>query len=212
MTALSAFWLLICVHCDYINTMKIFVFIVLLFLSFPLAAQDQIEVTADEALEWNRAEQVLTARGNAIVTQGDKQIKAPVITAGYRETAKGRTVINTVTASGSVVLTQGDQTLTAATLTAQFSDGRLGNVTADKDVILTTENETLYGDRAVYDAPNDRITVTGNVKIVQGANILTGDQAVYNLKTNISMITADKKGGGGQSRVRAVFSPSSSKE
>ena len=71
------------------------------------------------------------------------------------------------------------------------------------DVVLTTKNETLKGDKAIYNAVEKTIILTGDVRIEQGKNILTGSRAEFDLKTNISTLTASPSQNG--ERVKATF-------
>lgn len=182
-----------------------FRFLVILALCFApsfLNAQDNnpIEVTADNALEWDRANKTFTATGNAIIKQGDSSINAPSITAFYDEA--DTITIRQVIAEPNAVLIQPTETLKARKVTADFNKGVLGTVTAINNVVLETDTETLYGDKAIYNA-NDRIViVTGNVRIEQDKNVLTGNQAIFDLNTNISTMTASPETG---SRVKATF-------
>lgn len=183
--------------------MKIILFIILLYVAFPVWANDMpIEVTADTALEWNRAQSTFTAKGNAVITQGDNIIRADSIVANYNENDDGITIQNVV-ATPNAIVTQGTDTLTAQSVTANFKDGILNDIVAKGGVVLKNDKETLYGDIANYDAIKRVIVVTGNVKIEQGQNILTGNRAEFNLNTNISTLTASPTQNNG--RVSAVF-------
>jgi len=170
--------------------------------SIGLAQQSQIEVAADNALEWDRDAQIFTATGNATISQNGDVLTAPEIMASYSET-DGQTVIEKVTAKNNAVFTRANERLTSQTIIADFKGGNLDVITANKNVVLKTDNETLYGDRGVYDAINRVIVITGNVRIEQGQNILTGSRAEMDLNTNISKITASPNQNNG--RVKAIF-------
>ena len=181
---------------------KIFILLLLSIMPFQVFAQNKnpIEVTADNALEWNRAERTFTASGNAVITQGESLISAPTVKAFYDE---GDSItIRKVLAQPNATLKQPDETLTAKSVTADFKNGVLATVTATDNVVLKTGTETLFGDKAVYDAQKRVITVTGDVRIEQDKNILTGNKATFDMNTNISTMTAspDKEG-----RVKATF-------
>jgi lipopolysaccharide export system protein LptA len=169
--------------------------------SYAIAQDTPIEVTADNALEWDRANQTFTANGNAVISQRDSKITAPNIIANYNEDT-GSIVIESVIASPDAVLKQPGQTLTADTVTAAFNNGVLNTITAEGNVRLQTENETLTGNRAIYNSVERTVIVTGNVVIEQGQNILRGDRAEFDLNTNVSRLTS---GQGKSSRVSATF-------
>jgi len=181
-------------------------YILILFLmvfSFGVSANDApIEVTADNALEWDRGNMVFTAKGNALIAQGDSSIAAANIIAKYSE-IDNAIAIQSVTAQPNAVLKQPSETLTANKINADFKDGVLSTITASDNVILKTDKETLRGNKATYDAIKRIIVVTGNVRIEQGGNILTGNRAEFNLNTNISKLSNSGASNGG--RVKAVF-------
>jgi len=188
--------------------MHIFIFLALMIFSPAVMAQDKttsIEVSADDALQWDRANQSFTASGNALIKQGADSISAPEIIAKYSD-ASGDIVIQSVNAKNNAVLKQTDNTLSAKTINADFKDGVLSTVTASDNVILVTPKEKLTGNNANYDAIGHKVIVTGNVKIVQGDNILTGNKAEFDLKTNVSKLSSN----GG--RVKAVLSTKNAKK
>lgn len=177
--------------------------IIIIFIPFGVRANDMpIEVTADNALEWDRANMVFTANGNALIAQGDSSITANIIKTNYSEGENG-IIIQSVIAEPDAVLKQPNETLTAGKITADFNDGVLSTIKATNRVKLKTDKETLTGDTATYDAIKRVIVVTGNVKIVQHDNILTGNRAEFDLNTNISKLSNSGISNGG--RVKAVF-------
>lgn len=69
-------------------------------------SQEPIEVTADQALEWDREKTIFVARGNAKAVQGTTSLKAATLTAAYTDGDNGMT-INTIKGAGnSVVVTE----------------------------------------------------------------------------------------------------------
>ncbi len=181
---------------------RLFFIFLFVFSNAAMAADAPIEVTADNALEWNRDQKTFIAKGNALISQGESSINAPTITARYNE-VDGNIIIDSVIASGNATLKQPNETLSAETVTAQFINGQLGTVEATNNVILKTDKETLMGSKGVYDAIKRVIIITGDVRIEQGDNILTGNRAEFDLNTNISKLSASPKTNGG--RVKAVF-------
>lgn len=184
--------------------MRIIICLSLLFLMpFVVVANDTpIEVTADNELIWNRADKTFVATGNAVISQGEDTIQSEKITAKYSE-SNGNTVIQSIVATPEAQLSQQDQKLMAETIRATFNQGALDTVTATNDIVLITPKETLKGDKAVYNAVERTIVVTGDVRIEQGKNILTGSRAEFDLKTSISTLTASPNKNGG--RVKATF-------
>ena len=68
----------------------------------------QLEVTADNGIEWQKDKKVYVARGNAMVKRGDFSVRGATLTAHYRDKADGKSEIYKVEAVGGVVLKNGD--------------------------------------------------------------------------------------------------------
>ncbi|MDE2029207.1 MAG: hypothetical protein KGI97_01450 [Alphaproteobacteria bacterium] len=104
----------------------------------------QIEVTADQSLEWYQDKNLYVARGNAKAVRGDTTITADLLTAHQRETPKGEKPVKT--ANG------------------QKSDaGNIDLMTADGHVLITRPNGThIIGDHAEDDTDQHVIVVTGH--------------------------------------------------
>ena len=101
--------------------------------------------------------------------------------------------------------------LTADTLAAFFAKDATGKLavnkmTADGNVVIKTQKETVYGDKGVYDIPAQKAVLTGKVRIMQGNNWLQGTRADVDLKTGISQLFADNNPAT-ENRVYGVFYP-----
>lgn len=111
---------------------------------------------------------------------------------------------------GRAEIQQGQNRLRANAIEgARDASGGLTRIEATGDVYYVTPNETIRGDRAVYTVANATVTVTGDVILTQGQNVLTGGSLTYNVDTGQAQI----QGGGAGSnagRVRGVFYPEGS--
>jgi lipopolysaccharide transport protein LptA/LPS export ABC transporter protein LptC len=108
----------------------------------------------------------------------------------------------TASFTGGVQARQGDFQLTAPTLVAAYS-GRLGldggqqprerktgrdvtlkTIRATGPVKITSANDVAAtGQRALYDAPAEKVTLSGNVVLRQGRQIIRGETLTIDLKT-----------------------------
>lgn len=102
-----------------------------------------LEITADEALEWDRAEKKFIARGNAIAAQDGVSISAQILTAAYDESEGG-------------------------------GNFNMHTMTADKGVVINSEDNSAYGDHAVYELDKKLATLTGN-----DLRLVTPEQTVF---------------------------------
>ena len=109
---------------------------------------------------------------------------------------------NRIILRGRAEATQGGNRFRADTLTlVSGAGGDLERAEAAGTVYFVTPDQSMRGDRAVYNLGNGEIVVTGNVVLTQGKNVLTGNRLVYNVRTE----TARMEGGNG--RVQGVFYP-----
>ena len=108
-----------------------------------------------------------------------------------------------VTLEGRAELLQGDNRMRANRLSlTQAADGGLTRIEAAGDIYYVTPNETMRGDAAVYDPSSDTVTITGDVILTQGENVMTGGRLTYNLRTEQAQMA-----GGANGRVQGVFYP-----
>jgi hypothetical protein len=85
---------------------------------------------------------------------------------------------------------------------------KITRIYARGDVVINSDqDQTTTGDLADYDVPGQMVTVSGNVVLTQGKNVLKGDRLVIDLKTGESRFdnTGNNAVAGG--RIRALFMP-----
>jgi len=136
------------------------------------------------------------------------------------------------TFSGDVKLVQGDTTITCRALTVFYEDTAAGakksapppdpNAQAQKqntqikraeakgDVLITQKDQTASGENGIYDMKSNTMTLTGNVVVTQGASVMRGERMVVNLTTGVTTVDASKVGNGG--RVEFMTTPGASKD
>lgn len=109
-------------------------------------------------------------------------------------------------ARGNAIAERGENKLRADVLTAHFvkdakGKSRVKQVDAFDNIVITTPDEIVRSDRAVYDVETGIAKLTGSVKITRGTNQLNGEYAEVNLNTGVSRLFG--RGGG----VRGIFTP-----
>lgn len=123
--------------------------------------------------------------------------------------------------TGNVEAIQGNIRLKASEMTVSYGEGEtegafgeVSHIKVNGDVVLTTPDESAKSDSGHYNVRKEQITLQGHVVLARGKNLLRGDHLIYNLKTQKSLLTADKnknadkaatKSSGG--RVKGVFVP-----
>lgn len=110
--------------------------------------------------------------------------------------------------TGNVDATRGDTNLKSTKLTVTYSDVKqpdgstktdATDLDAQGNVTIKTPKETITGDWAKFDPQANQLVVGGNVKLVQGSTVLTGNELHADLNTN----KTEMKGG----RVKGSFLP-----
>lgn len=118
---------------------------------------------------------------------------------------------------GSVRAKQGDTIVNSARLTVHYSGGGVGTaqsitrLEADGGVRISQKDQNAKGDRAYVDMVREVITLSGNVVLTQGKNVLRGSKLTVNMKSGAAqMLSAAKTGnanGKGKGRVQGLFIP-----
>ncbi|HEY4744885.1 MAG TPA: lipopolysaccharide transport periplasmic protein LptA [Desulfuromonadaceae bacterium] len=116
----------------------------------------------------------------------------------------GKTAVFT----GKVVARQGDITIYSDRMTVNYGDieGEVDKVVAEGDVRIVQENRIGLAAHAVYDSKQGQITLTGNPKVMQGTDSITGKTIIYYIDEDKSVVSGE-----GDSRVNAVIHPSPKK-
>ena len=141
------------------------------------ASKSPIDITANEA-EVVNAKCLAIWRGNAEALQDKTRLRADTITVHSRPKATG--------ANG------------------QPDCGPTERIEADGHVYYVNPDQNARSDHAVYTAASDEVVMTGNVIVVQGADVARGERFTINVTTHQAKMEA---GGGSGGRVRAVIYP-----
>ncbi|HLK24051.1 MAG TPA: LptA/OstA family protein [Caulobacteraceae bacterium] len=148
-----------------------------------------IDVSADQLVAQNHA-CVATWKGSVEALQGTARLRADTLSIYERP-------------GGDAGQAQGSGPI----------QGKCGSspqkLTADGSVYYATPQQVVKGDHAVYLADSKTITVTGDVVITQGKNVVVGDRLVIDTVTGQATMESNAKGRGAPGRVRAVVYPSS---
>lgn len=113
---------------------------------------------------------------------------------------------------GGVEVRQGDARLAAESMNVYFAPGapgearRIERIEVEGSVVYTTPSEIARGDRGVYLATTEQITLTGNVSLIRGDSTLAGQHLVIEPRegrSTLSRENPDAPSEGG--RVRGVL-------
>lgn len=130
---------------------------------------------AADALEVQQDKQIAVFSGNVDAQQGSIKLRADRIWVHY----------------------QGDA--------AEDAVKAISKIDAEGKVFFSSGTETARGDQGTYNVDDGVITLTGEVVLTQGNNVIKGNRVVFDLTTGQSTMDGDKSGGDG--RVRGLFVP-----
>lgn len=150
-----------------------------LLYSLQVQATD-VNITADERVEWHQNEQKIIALGNAVATKEDMNIKADKMTAYYEgraQTTKGQSKIKKVEARGNVKMHSNRADAFGNSMDYDLVKdeilliGQPAKIVTDKETITAEENITYY--------PNQqRAIALGNVMATDKDNKIYSDKMI----------------------------------
>jgi lipopolysaccharide export system protein LptA len=106
-----------------------------------------VKIRADSGIEWRQDQHLYIARGNAVAIRGDSEVHADTLIAHYRPVKGGGN------AGGNT---------------------EIYRVDAEGNVVLTRSQDTVVGDRAVYDVDRAIAVVTGKgLKLTTPSDVVT---------------------------------------
>jgi lipopolysaccharide export system protein LptA len=173
-----------------------------LALSAPAAAQGPLQglqgrdqdlpVQIDaRTLEVHDRSKTATFAGNVKVVQGDTTMRCKTLVVFYGQElgiGEHRPVVNANPRSGPVPNAQ-----------------NIRRIEARGGVTVTSRDQNASGDLGVYDLKAKTITLTGNVVVSQGHNVIHGERVIVDTVTGNAHVEAAP--GASQGRVRALIIP-----
>jgi lipopolysaccharide export system protein LptA len=149
--------------------------------------RDQPVKISAAALEVQDKNKIATFSGNVQVLQGDTMLRCQSLKVFYdQDDSKTNTM--------------------KAAQPGPAGQGKIRRLEAIGSVVVTQKEQTATGDKGIFEMAENTVTLSGNVLVAQGQNVLRGDRLVVNLTSGVSHMEAGK---GGKGRVEAILQPSS---
>jgi lipopolysaccharide export system protein LptA len=142
-------------------------------------------------LEVRDKDKVATFSGNVHVRQGDTDMRCKSLVVFYDQdddkapAGKGKPMQQATPGPG------GNQ--------------KIKKLEARGGVVVTQKEQTATGELGIFDMATNTVTLTGNVVMTQGQNVLRGEKLVVDLGNGVSRVESGKNGRG---RVQGLFLPS----
>jgi lipopolysaccharide export system protein LptA len=151
-------------------------------------------------LEVHDKSKTATFSGNVQVVQGDTTMRCRSLVVFYgQEVGLGEAAGATTTAAIKTPL--------GAPKGAQ----NIRRIEARGAVTVTTKDQSASGDLGIYDLKTKTITLSGNVVVSQGQNVIHGERVVVDTETGNARVESGggnaAAGSGGSGRVRALIQP-----
>ena len=153
-------------------------------------------------LEVHDKSKIATFSGDVQVVQGDTTIKCQslVVFYGGEHGAGARQTVAAASAPGAGARQAANSAPSAMPQGAQD----IRRIEARGGVTVISKDQNASGDLGVYDLKKKTITLTGNVVVSQGKNVLRGDRVVVDTTTGDAHM---ESGATSQGRVRALIQP-----
>jgi lipopolysaccharide export system protein LptA len=148
----------------------------------------QIEAAS---LEVHDKSKTATFTGNVQVVQGDTTMKCQSLVVFYGH---------------EVGIAQNDPKQASA-MPGPKGAQDIRRIEAHGGVTVVTKDQNASGDLGVYDLQSKTITLTGNVVVSQGQNVIHGERVVVDTVTGNARVESSEGGGTVPGRVRALILP-----
>jgi lipopolysaccharide export system protein LptA len=165
----------------------------------------QIEATT---LEVHDKSKTATFSGNVQVVQGDTTMRCRSLVVFYgQEVGLGE--------AGGAQATTATTATTGTTGKSTLGGGKgaqnIRRIEARGGVTVITKDQSATGDLGIYDLKTKTITLSGNVVVSQGQNVIHGQRVVVDTETGNARVESGGGGAGanaaGGGRVRALIQP-----
>jgi lipopolysaccharide export system protein LptA len=130
-------------------------------------------VTAHDSIEYYNVKREAVARGAALIVTNDGRSIAADVLIGFLAPAD-----------------TSDVAVSASTNDSIIQSSQLKKVEAIGHVTIKTTSDTATGETGVYLPQSGVARLGGNVHIIQGQNMLTGSDALVNMKTGVATLLA----------------------
>lgn len=150
-------------------------------------------------LEVRDKEKQATFSGNVRVVQGDTGLRCKSLVVFYEQDAEADDK------SADKAADKGGKSMQAAT-PGPGGAQKIKKLEARGGVVVTQKEQTATGDLGLFDMRSNTVTLTGNVVMTQGQNVLRGERLVVDLTSGVSRVESGKNG---QGRVQGLFLPGS---
>lgn len=163
-------------------------------LGFSRGGDGPIQIEADDGIEWQRANRLYVARGNARARQGDVTVEGDELIAFYRPNAAGENEIYRIDANGNVRIFSTSEVARSDKAVYDIDSGVLV-MTGDNIQLDTAEDTITARDSLEYHETQQLAVARGDAMAVRGdrrvrADVLTAHFGEGNQQAEMDRIDA----------------------
>lgn len=131
---------------------------------------------------------ILFSPGSFASTLDEKDGKSQIIISSETLTADNKN--NTAVFEGNVVAKTDDITMYSDKMIVSYDskDSKIIKIHALGNVKVHNEERALFSKEAIYINNEEKIIFTGNPKVIEGENMITGKQIIFFLKDNRAVV------------------------
>jgi lipopolysaccharide export system protein LptA len=161
--------------------------------------RDQPIQIESASLEVRDKKKEATFSGNVKVVQGDTTMTSKVLVVFYE--SKDQNAPPTTGANAKTTAKPAPAQTAAMQAAAPGPGGSssIKRLEAKGNVVVTQKDQVVTGESAVFDTKTNLITMLGGVVLTQGKNVLRGDRLMVDMTTGVSRVESDS------GRVQGLF-------
>jgi lipopolysaccharide export system protein LptA len=142
-----------------------------------------------------------TFTGNVKVVQGDTTMKSKILVVFYDNAGSATPAASAASAGAAAPAVPAKAPIKSAT-PGPGGSSSIRRLEAKGNVIVTQKDQVVTGETAVFDTKTNLVTMLGGVVLTQGKNVLRGDRLVVDMTTGVSRVESDS------GRVQGLFQSS----
>jgi len=152
-------------------------------------------------LEMRDKKKEATFSGNVKVVQGDTTMTSKTLVVFYESTGAPAGGAPAATPANAKAAPAKGAPIPAAT-PGPGGASSIKRLEARGNVVVTQKDQVVTGETAVFDTKTNLVTMLGGVVLTQGKNVLRGDRLMVDMTTGVSRVESDK------GRVQGLFQSS----
>jgi lipopolysaccharide export system protein LptA len=161
------------------------------------------------SLEMRDKKKEATFSGNVKVVQGDTTMTSKVLVVFYESSNQNAPPATPASGAANVAAKPAAKSAPASSSAPMQSatpgpggTSSIKRLEAKGDVVVTQKDQVVTGETAVFDTKTNLITMMGGVVLTQGKNVLRGDRLLVDMTTGVSRVESDT------GRVQGLFQSS----